>query len=851
VSIRVDCRTGVTTGPEPITLGVPFAAGALVDPEMLRLRDEHGAGVPLQARVLERWRDGSARWVLVDFQAGPAASSSYALTWAGTPQAAQTRMLQIAERAGEVSVDTGAARFVIRTGGRLPVDQVSVDGREILDVIRSGLTATDEHGRPAEAIIDRVTVEESGQLRAVVGVFGRLTWGRRVLLHLIVRLHFFAGVGVVRAVVTVRNPRRASHPGGYWELGDHGSVYLRDLSLTVALHDEQPAKICCSAELGLPFQSSPGPLSLYQDSSGGENWASRVNVNRQGEVTATFRGYRLRDGGVERTGMRSTPYASIATGSGSAGLALRQFWQNCPKALEAADNAIVLRLWPRQYADLHELQGGEQKTHDIFLDIGGASARPPDWLRTPSTVTVDPSWYAAAGAVPYLSAASDCTDPQYLRLIQSAIDGPDSFARKREVADEYGWRHFGDLYADHEGTQHGGPGPIVSHYNNQYDAVGAFAVQFMRSGDSRWRELMDDLARHVADIDTYHTDRDKAAYNNALFWHTSHYVDAGKCTHRSYPREPKVGGGGPGNEHNYSTGLMLHYLMSGDPLSRETVVGYARWVVAMDDGGATPFRWLARGHTGLASQTASATYHGPGRGAGYSICALLDGHRLTGDEVFLAKAEELIRRAIHPSDNLETGELLAREQRWSYTVFLQALGRYLDYKAERGSLDAMYAYARTCLLRYAEWMARHEYPYLDRPEQLEFPTETWAAQDVRKSEVFDLAARHARGTQRDVFLDRAAFFWRYTIDQLTAMPTRTMTRPMVLLLGHGLLRDHMRRCPDDRAPLAEVPVADEDVHGALAFEPQKVRAMRRFTWLASAAASASVAVALWWLLRLL
>ena len=35
------------------------------------------------------------------------------------------------------------------------------------------------------------------------------------------------------------------------------------------------------------------------------------------------------------------------------------------------------------------------------------------------------------------------------------------------------------------------------------------------------------LARHVVDIDIYHTTNDKSAYNHGLFWHTEHYVDAG------------------------------------------------------------------------------------------------------------------------------------------------------------------------------------------------------------------------------------------------------------------------------------------------------------------------------------
>src|SRR5439155_1016122 len=130
-------------------------------------------------------------------------------------------------------------------------------------------------------------------------------------------------------------------------------------------------------------------------------------------------------------------------------------------------------------------------------------------------------------------------------LVNAAVEGADSFVCKRETIDEFGWRNFGDIYADHENAFSGESQPIVSHYNNQYDAIGGFAAQFMRTGDGRWWRLMTELATHVSDIDIYHTDRDKAAYNHGLFWHTYHYVGAGACSHRSYPRHPKVGGGGP------------------------------------------------------------------------------------------------------------------------------------------------------------------------------------------------------------------------------------------------------------------------------------------------------------------
>ena len=74
---------------------------------------------------------------------------------------------------------------------------------------------------------------------------------------------------------------------------------------------------------------------------------------------------------------------------------------------------------------------------------------------------------------------------------------------------------------------------------------------------------MDDLARHVIDIDIYHTDKDRDEFNGGLFWHTNHYLDAATSTHRTHSREhqkikPGGCGGGPGLEHLYTTGLLYH-----------------------------------------------------------------------------------------------------------------------------------------------------------------------------------------------------------------------------------------------------------------------------------------------------
>ena len=387
-----------------------------------------------------------------------------------------------------------------------------------------------------------------------------------------------------------------------------------------------------------------------------------------------------------------------------------------------------------------------------------------------------------------------------------------------------------------------GPMPLVSHYNNQYDTIAGFFYQFVRTGDYRWGMLMADLAAHVVDIDIYHTNRDKAAYNHGLFWHTYHYGDAGTATHRTYPRSDRgrTGGGGPSADHNYTTGLMLFYFLTGDESCRETVINSAEYVISIDDGRRTRFRWLSTADTGGATASADrGAYHGPGRGPANSLNALIDGHRLTGDPRFLQKAEGLIRRVIHPEENIEARHLDEPERRWFYSMFLQSLGKYLNYKEERGERDSMFAYARASLLHYADWMAIHEYPYLQKPEKLEFPTETWAAQEIRKSDAFYLAALHADDADRARFVERGQFFFRTAVETLGQHATRVLARPVIVMLSSGLLHSWFQRHPSARAAHcdSEAPFAPPE-----RFVSQKSQVKQHLVWLGAAGVVVCVAL---------
>ena len=838
--LDIPLLASVVNGPstrraEPVTCGVPLPRGLARDEDRWTVVTPEGTSLPVQASATDRWPDGSIRWLLVDTQVtveSGAVPLSLRMSADGHDGSCVVR-----DTGGKVTIDVGGYVFHLDSGSPALIASITDAGGRIYDGAAAECRLLDADGERWRVEWRDTKVEAAGSMRVATSTEGTATAADGRRLAVFMRLEFFSGHPAVRMQITVRNPRRAAHPGGIWELGDAGSVLLKEFSIAIPAAAAAHARLAISVEPGFIAEGSQR-VSVYQESSGGERWQSSNHRTRTGVVPFRYRGYQTAVDGVASSGLRATPTVLISAGTTMLGVAVPQFWQNFPRAIDATPSGLCVSFFPPEAPDLHELQGGEQKTHECYVCFAPdtISAVPLDWCRSRAMLRPLPAWYVESGAISNLVSADD-EDTRYRALVGAALDGTDTFERKREVADEYGWRHFGDIYGDHEAVK--SSTPLMSHYNNQYDPLAGFFYQFMRTGDVRWWQHCVELCRHVIDIDIYHTDEDKSAYNRGLFWHTIHYIDAGKATHRSYPGGTV--GGGPSNEQNYTTGLMLYYFATGDQMARDAAAGLSRFVIDMDDGSKTVFRYLAGGYTGVASASKSADYHGPGRGSGNSLNALVDGHRLTGERLFLDKAEQLIRRCTHPRQDIERLTLLDPESRWFYTMYLQSLAKYLQWKIELNELDAMYSYGREVLLHFARWMATHERPYLDRPDLLEFPTETWAAQDIRKSEIFDSAARHAVAADVGRLTDRAEFFYRYSVDTLTTMPTRTLARPVVLVLVHGLLRAHFRvhgvtTAPEPRESWAARWPNYES------FVPQKALAIRRAKQIAIAGAVGLIAL---------
>lgn len=818
VNFSIEEHAGIVRDREPCFFGIPLPKGLISPSSKLEIRDHEGNVIPTAITPLARWMDGSIKWMLFDMQVSLPAKGKKSMgiypessSQQGWKEQLTSPTLQ--QSLGKICVCTGNVDFELNANAFLPFSQITVSGHPLLRENVSRIVLIDEHEREWQTGIAHWKVETQNELRLVLVFEGPFIAGNDTHpLRYQCRIHYFAGRPTVRLDFTLWNPRPVHHPGGTWDLGDNASILFRDLNIDLAFKKSSQDSFFYSLDRGEPLQNISENFLIYQDSSGGDNWRSHNHINREEKIPVSFQGFEVRNKQhVVSRGLRATPCIVFSTSRETVAVSVKHFWQNFPKAFEVYDEHLNIRLFPKYFSDVFELQGGEQKTHTLYLDIREGNIRQNmlEWIHVPLIPQISPEWYYTSGAclrpVPPGKIASDVLGTAYQQLVDVAVQGDRSFFARREIIDEYGWRNFGDIYADHEAVFHQGTEAFVSHYNNQYDVIKGALIQFMRTGAPEWFQLADELAGHVADIDIYHTNQDRYEYNNGLFWHTDYHLDAATSTHRCISRkhrefkDPRFVGGGPSPAHNYATGVLYHYWLTGNPRAKESVLALAENIVKRLEGsdivaercmvtGKRLTKWLIR-QLKRTPEIHDYEFDGPGRSSGNAVNTLLDAYLLTSNQNYLDSAEKLIALCVSLDDDIDKRDLLNAELRWMYNIFLQALGRYLDTKYESGQIDSAFWHARTVLLQYACWMLEREYPYLDKPEILEFPNETWSAQEIRKSDILAYAARYAPEPLRQKLLEKSRYFFEVCIKQLRDdfKTTNHFTRVLAILMTNGMV----------------------------------------------------------------
>ena len=742
ISLTLSNPSSEAARSQPAASGIALPQGWASDLRNLTIETDQGVPASHDLRPLAHWHDGSIKWLHVTLLADlpgdgdstvrlvNTADRSGRATEAGDPIDAAQPDIEAADdsiNAARLGINDGPDALVVHCKHatchftRLQTDDAPLFSIQSTDSGHShaiGAALIDADGTALRFQRDRLTVDTgNGRHAATVVVEGHYNTGRGPHLNATWRVTLLHERALGWMDVTLHNPAAARHPGGFWDLGDPGSCTVKEFFLYVPLMSRARADVRCETG-GDWMGGQSASWQLRQLSSGGDIENSPVHVLAGGVQPEMPPGYTVMiDGSTGSGGRRASPVlritpASEATDQTPLLIKPQQFWQHFPGTVERDAERCRLGVFPAESGTPFELQGGERKAHRFTFCID-ADPTALDWVDEPLALVAPSDHTCSAGVLRH--ARDYQSEPGLESLIAIALDPQQGFKAKREMIDEYGWRNFGDLYADHETWNQPDTGVFVSHYNNQYDPIGGFARQYLLSGDRRWFELMDDLARHVLDIDLYHTDEDRAEYNGGLFWHTDHYLPARTASHRTYStrhREHGSSGGGPGAEHCYTSGLAFHYYLTGEQRSRTAVFRMARWIGHFYDGDGTlldqSYRLLTQDLPRLLRHRKPghvAGYRFPlNRGVGNYLNALLDCHELgfesggvrgsgaqqqseSGhDPQYLEAVERIIADTIGPHDDIAQRDFADVELTWHYTIFLQSLIPLPRDQAHAGTL---------------------------------------------------------------------------------------------------------------------------------------------------------------------
>ncbi|MFM7199481.1 MAG: hypothetical protein ACKO6N_01720 [Myxococcota bacterium] len=494
---------------------------------------------------------------------------------------------------------------------------------------------------------------------------------RRWPLQLRLVLRSVAGSDTLQLSLSVLNRQPAGHPGNVWELGASGAQLFRSLSWHAV--SQSAEKLLLSPEPGLLHQGLER-LELVQSTASPEQRGEVRHRDARGQLPP-FLGYRLWQDALQLSGAQAEPVAALEQDNTRYVLVPDSFWQYFPKGLRISHTqGLTLELLP-PFGDpvpiLHELQGGEQLTYRWWQAVEPSHTPfEPDPWREPSPelpFQLSPRYWAEsnAGFLPDTPLEQD---------VQRGIEGtlrsafiptganPRTFQSVAMRHEAVGWRDVGELQADHEtrcGQQAYDDPTFISNYNNQYDPAWGAWRQCGRRSHLESCALALRMSRHLADIDVYHTEGDRAVYNGGQFWHTTHDTSAGLSSHRSYPRLSdssrctRFTSGGPGLGQLYLEGLVQAWLWSGEQSlhhAAETLGQFMlnRWRLDPRD----------REPRASANVLRSST----------TLC----GWR--GRQEFCQQAERVVREGPHSFAKIPT---------WQEAMYGQALGYWLEQVRER------------------------------------------------------------------------------------------------------------------------------------------------------------------------
>ena len=448
----------------PVTGGVPLSQGVAPEGTSFMLYDENNKPVPSQASVLARWKDGSARWVLLDFQSDPPVNGKahYKLSWGEKVKKIQPKATVRVQGREKPSIKSGKVEISTVKDAILRIS-------ERFDI---RLTLIDNKGQACRGIVESADIETKGEMRSTLVLSGafRTADGERIF-GFRMRASVFAGLSKVYL-----------EPHILIDAEQDMMQHIHGLNLEII-----PLNTIRTAAVG----GTPG-------------WS--------GKPTSDLRLFQVDDEnyrfeGAEGKGTKAPGWAEMDDGNGIIAVALRDFWQQWPKSIEVDSNSLKIGLFPEfingafehmepwykyQYLfedNFYRLRQGQAPRWQIWLDLSGDGDSLAKFANAPLVPSADPTQAIATGVWGHIAPAGSAGMKEYDDWAENLFDN--GYCNSIKIQRDYGAMNWGDWFGER----------YCNWGNHEYDTPKHILMQFARTGDPKYFYVGNNAARHTSEID--------------------------------------------------------------------------------------------------------------------------------------------------------------------------------------------------------------------------------------------------------------------------------------------------------------------------------------------------------------
>ncbi len=574
VTVAIREPRGVERTNVVVSSGLPFPRGTLEGGGAVTARRSSGETIASQFDALSHWDDGSIKWGLITVV---------------VPELAARGIHEFILTNGKSDSEAPPPKITrLDNGVRVEFPHLTVE-TNVFGLVHSihrentpvaeGLCGRGRlilHGRPIEldsVHLREIQTEEHGALRTVIRSHGTVLATPESSFDFISRVTISA----------------SGHIATDYTVVHHGLNDFHGLGVKLSI-----AERFTSVEIGdatIPLTAATNPASP----------TSRVGVRQLTADSARFFGASFDNS------PRQARYHGGAWLHGERerlGIALSEFWQRYPSELAFTKDEVHLWFYPvtnESPSPLH--RAGRATRGEFTIVVGDAKekrASAESLALTDLHAFASPQWYRSSGVLGnYTLDDFNLAHGTYHGHVAEHM----SFLQKRKFdVNEFGFWDFGD-----------GKGSADNAFrrNNEFGISFAMLFHYLRTGDHRFFEEGVAFAKHFRDIDTLH----HGDMTGKSIRHTDHHV---------------AGGTGYDTAHQWTEGMLLQFLLTGDRRSLEVArsvgVPLLAYVAEM-----TP-RLKAKPHTIPMSE----------RNLGWTLLSLMFLEEVTGDAEYSHAVKEFV-----------------------------------------------------------------------------------------------------------------------------------------------------------------------------------------------------------------